>query len=154
MNTTQQVRPITAPAAAGGPAKTARIALWTAQVTLAAAMVGAGLAKLGGAAEMVALFEAVGVGQWLRILTGVLEVAGGLLLLVPSASGPAALLLAGVLAGATLTELFVLPDGSVLKPLPLLLVAVFVTWGRRDAVLPLLGRGGRSATTEPWTLEE
>ncbi len=121
-----------------------RIALWVVQALLAAAMVGAGIAKLSGAAEMVALFDAVGVGQWFRVATGALEVGGGVLLLVPSVAGVAALVLAGVLSGAILTELFVLPDGSVLKPLPFLLLALVVGYGRRHSVVRLLGRSGRA----------
>ncbi|MDX1674638.1 MAG: DoxX family protein [Longimicrobiales bacterium] len=117
------------------------LGLWVVQVLLAAAMVGAGLAKLSGAAEMVTLFDAVGAGQWLRVVTGALEVGGGALLLVPALAGMAALALAGVLSGAVLTELLVLPDGNALKPLPLLLLALIVLYGRRHTVIRLLVRG-------------
>jgi hypothetical protein len=52
-----------------GP-RLARLAAWVPQLLLAAAMLGAGAGKLAGTRDMVALFEAVGVGQWFRVLTG------------------------------------------------------------------------------------
>ena len=40
------------------------------RVLLTAAFLAAGLAKLAGAAMMVATFETIGWGQWFRYLTG------------------------------------------------------------------------------------
>ncbi len=45
-----------------------------------------GFTKLAGNEQMVALFEAIGVGQWFRYLTGSLEVAGAILLVIPRTS--------------------------------------------------------------------
>jgi len=63
----------TLPAASG---KGRLITLWTLSglVALAFAFVGGG--KLAGTAQMVELFDKVGLGQWFRYLTGLLEVAG------------------------------------------------------------------------------
>lgn len=78
------------------------------ELILAAVFFVVGIAKLIGRPEMVSLFDHIGVGQWLRYMTGALEVAGATLLIIPALSGEAALLLGGVMIAATLIELFVL----------------------------------------------
>ena len=59
------------------------ITLWVLQILAAAAFLGAGSAKLAGVREMVDTFTKVGLGQWFRYLTGLLEVAGAIGLFVP-----------------------------------------------------------------------
>jgi hypothetical protein len=59
------------------------ILLWCVQAFLALVFVNASWAKLMGNPEMVALFTAVGVGQWLRYVTGILELTGAVLIMVP-----------------------------------------------------------------------
>jgi len=49
---------------------------------LTVAFVAAGSAKLLGAEMMVQTFEAVGVGQWFRYVTGIIEIGGAALLWV------------------------------------------------------------------------
>lgn len=53
-----------------------------------------GSAKLLGNADMIAVFEAVGIGQWFRYVTGVLDVLGAVLLVVPGKTAFGAVLLA------------------------------------------------------------
>src|SRR5258708_39062694 len=53
------------------------------QGLLAAAFLAAGGAKLAGVPTLVQLFEQIGAGQWFRIVTGLVEVAGAVALLVP-----------------------------------------------------------------------
>ena len=117
----------------------ASVALWVLQVAAAAMLAMAGSAKLTGAPDMIALFDAVGVGQWFRYVTGALEVGGAVLLLVPALAGAGALLLAGVMAGAVFTHLFVI-GGSPVVPLVLLAVTAFIAYARRERTLRLLGR--------------
>lgn len=50
---------------------------------LALAFLGAGAAKLAGAEQMVAIYETIGVGQWFRYLTGLIEVVCAVMLFVP-----------------------------------------------------------------------
>ncbi len=108
------------------------ITLWVVQVLLALFFAFAGVNKLAGfQQEVVDAFIQIGFGQWFRYLTGVLEFAGAMGLLIPRLSGLAALGLAGVMVGAVLTHLFVLPPAA-LALVPALLGVVFglITWGR------------------------
>jgi uncharacterized membrane protein YphA (DoxX/SURF4 family) len=119
------------PSAPSGKALT--IALWVVQVGLAAMFFMAGGNKLAGNPMMVGLFDAIGIGQWFRYLTGALEVAGAALLLVPRAAGLGAALLVPVMLGAILTHLTVL-HSSPLTPVLLLVGLAFVVWGRRAQI--------------------
>jgi hypothetical protein len=121
------------------PGKGLNIALWVVQGLLALAFLGAASGKLLGAPEMVALYDAIGLGQWFRYATGILEVAGAVLVLVPKTRGVGAGLLAGVMVGATLTHLFVLHNAPT-AALVLFALSAFVVWGRRQEILALLGR--------------
>src|ERR1700751_5097167 len=60
-----------------------RICTWVLQAIVATAFFAAGAAKLAGAAYMVQLFEQIGLGQWFRYATGVVEVVGALALIAP-----------------------------------------------------------------------
>src|SRR5258706_370668 len=62
------------------------IALWTTQLLVAGMVLFAGGLKLTAAPAMVALFDAIGAGQWFRYVTGSIEVGSALALLVPSTS--------------------------------------------------------------------
>jgi putative oxidoreductase len=93
---------------------------------------------------MVGMFATIGADQWFRYLVGGLEIAGALGLLFPRLSGPAALGLVGLMAGAAATNALVLGTSSLL-PVALLLVAALVAWGRRERTRAVLGYfGGRS----------
>jgi uncharacterized membrane protein YphA (DoxX/SURF4 family) len=119
-------------------ARATNVALWSLQAVLAFQFAGGGLLKLTGSPEMVELFAAVGAGQWLRYMVGTLEVAGAVGLLVPRLSGLAALGLAGLMVGATATNLFVLGESPWL-PIGLLLVSALIAWGRRSRTKALAG---------------
>jgi hypothetical protein len=106
------------------------IALWVTQVALALMFLMAGGSKLAGVPAMVSLFAALGLGQWFRYVTGVIEATSGILLLVPSAAIFGALLLIPVMLGAIAINLFVVPASPVM-PLLLLIGAGAVAWVRR-----------------------
>ncbi len=121
------------------PGRAGRIALVALRAALAAVFAGAGLAKLGGSPEMVRLFADIGAGQGLRTLVGALEVAGAAGLLVPRLAGPAALGLAALMVGATVTNVVVLGVSPVLT-LVLLAAAGGVAWSRRRPLRAVLRR--------------
>jgi putative oxidoreductase len=115
------------PAASG---KGRLITLWTLSGLVALAFIGAGGGKLAGTAVMVELFDKVGLGQWFRYFTGLLEVAGGIGLLVPRYAFHAARLLAIVMVGAIIAHLSVL-GGSFTPALVLLVLSVTIAYLRK-----------------------
>ncbi len=110
--------------------RTATAILWTLQIAAAAAFFASGLPKLGKSPEIIGAFEIIGLGQWFRYVTGLIEVTGAVALLVPRAAFYGALLLAVTMVGAVLTHLLVLP-GSPVPALVLFAVMVFIAWSRR-----------------------
>ncbi|MFJ9350503.1 DoxX family protein [Streptomyces sp. NPDC101237] len=126
----------------GGKAR--NVALWVLQIILASVFVMAGASKLAGAQDMVKIFQDVGAGQWLRYVTGSLELAGAVLLLVPRLSALGGLILTGVMTGAFLTCLFVI-DESPVPAAVLLVLAAVVLWNRRELALGVVRQGGPSA---------
>lgn len=114
----------------------ATVGLWVLQVALAAQFAGAGVMKLTGDPAMVDMFAQIGAGQWFRYVVGGLELAGAIGLLVPRLCGPAALGLAGVMAGAVVTNVFVLGYSPVVA-LAFLVMSGLVVWFRRAAIREL-----------------
>src|SRR6476660_2411840 len=112
-------------------AKIIKVLLWVLQIGAAGMFLMVGFLKLSGNPQLVGLFEAIGLGQWFRYLTGSLEVGGAILLLIPRASGLAALMLAGVMVGAVITHIFIV-GGSPLGATILLIVTGLVAWCRRQ----------------------
>jgi putative oxidoreductase len=118
---------------------TRRIGAWTLQGILAAAFLAAGVAKLAGVPFMVDLFEQIGLGQWFRVVTGVVEVTGAVALLIPGLASIGALWLGGTMVGAVTTHLFVLHT----SPVPAIVLGVLnavVVYLRRDELVALLHR--------------
>jgi len=113
---------------------TQRRIVWVIRILLALAFGAAGIAKLAGVAQMVQVFDAVGFGQWFRYVTGVLEIGGAVLLLVPAAGFFGGLLLTVIMLGAVATHL-VLIGGSPVPALVLGLLSAFVAWRQRPVAL-------------------
>lgn len=111
-----------------------RIALWAGQIALAGMFLLAGGSKLLGAPAMVGLFDAIGIGQWFRYLTGAIEVGSAIALLVPSFAVFGALALVATMIGAVATHLFIV-GGSPAMPAVLLLGSAGVVWARRRQLL-------------------
>ena len=124
--------------ATAAPGKALNIALWMLQVLVGLTLVAAGSGKLWGSPDMIALFNAVGIGQWFRYVTGSLEVLGALLLIVPGKTAFGAVLLACVMAGAVVAHLTVLHTAAT-SPLVLFAVTALIAWGRRSQLAALLG---------------
>src|SRR3989440_12839763 len=87
--------------------KVINVLLWVLQIGAAGMFLMVGFLKLSGNPQLVGLFQAIGLGQWFRYLTGTLEVTGAFLLLIPRMSGLGALMLAGVMVGAVVTHVFI-----------------------------------------------
>ena len=117
--------------------KMANVALWIMQIAAAGMFLMVGFLKLSGDTQLVALFQAIGLGQWFRYLTGALEVTGAFLLLIPRTSGFGALMLARVMVWAIVTHVF-FGRRSPLMAIILLVVTGVVAWGRRQTTMNLL----------------
>jgi len=115
--------------------RAAVIALWAVQIGLAGMFLLAGGSKLLGAAPMVALFSVIGIGQWFRYVTGLVEVGSAVALLVPAFVVFGALALVPTMIGAILAQVFIVGDSAV-PPAVLLVGVAVVIWARRDE-LPL-----------------
>jgi uncharacterized membrane protein YphA (DoxX/SURF4 family) len=114
---------------------TSNILAWILAVLLAIVFVFAGGAKLVGAPAMVQEFAQIGIGQWFRYFTGILEVSGAIGVLIPKYRFGAALQIAVVMVGATVANIWVLhlPPLAGLTAL-LLAAALALAWLRRSKV--------------------
>lgn len=110
---------LVAPAAA--PARARDITVLVLTALLVVAFLETGGARRGGVPIMIQSFDQIGLGQWLRIVTGVIEVLGAATLLVPGYGFFGAVWLAAYMTGAILAHLPVLPSSPA--PAILLLVA-------------------------------
>ncbi len=114
-----------------GKTKGKKIALWSLTILLAAAYLMAGGAKLAGASQMVAEFTQWGYPAWFRILIGLAEVSGALLLLIPRLATLGAAGLSVVMVGAIFTHF---KNGEGLRamiPLVLLVLLALLGYARR-----------------------
>ena len=117
-------------------AKIGNIVVWILQIVLAVQFVMNGYALFTDA--FVAKFDDIGFGQWFRYFTGVLEIGTAIGLLIPRICGLAALGLAGIMAGAALTELTLVTNGGfddAMMPLIFMVWALVIAVYRREQIL-------------------
>lgn len=108
---------------------------WVLCVLLAFIYLAVGGMKLAGRPVMVEEFREVGLGQWFRYFTGILEITGAVCLLIPRVSKWGALLLVVVMIGA-LTAHFTVLHSSPLLAAILLVLAGVTAWLRRSRTSP------------------
>jgi uncharacterized membrane protein YphA (DoxX/SURF4 family) len=82
--------------------------LWALRIVVAGLFLFAAFMKLSGQPMMVQEFETVGLGQWFRYATGLLELIGGIMVLIPTVSALGACLLLLVDVGAFVAQVTVL----------------------------------------------
>lgn len=109
------------------------------RLLLSIAFLAAGSQKLIGAEMMVQVFDQIGMGQWFRLLTGVVEVGGVLLLWLPGRQVLGALLLGATMVGAVLSHLLILGP-SALPAVVLGLICVGVIYLHKDQLDQLLAK--------------
>jgi len=115
-----------------------RIGTWALQGLVAAVFFAAGGAKLAGVPFMVQLFNQIGIGQWFRIVTGVVEIIGAVALLTPGLASIGGLWLGGTMVGAVATHLILHSS-----PLPAVILGTLnavIVYLRRDELLALAAR--------------
>jgi len=81
---------------------------------------------------MVDLFASLGFGQWLRYVTALVELGGGILLLLGRLQHLSAMALAVIMVGATDASVVVF-DRSPIPPFLTLLALLVVAWKRRPS---------------------
>src|SRR5262245_20117542 len=88
-------------------------AMWILRIALGVIFIVVGFVKIPGSIHpmWVRLFERIGFGQWFRYFTALVEIVGGMLMLVPSATLVSGLLLASAMVGALLVHIFVIGVG-------------------------------------------
>ena len=125
------------PVAIQAPSRRRVVGAWILQGLLAAAFLAASGAKLAGVPMMVQIFDQIGMGQWFRVVTGLVEVAGAVALLVPGLAALGAAWLGATMFFAVVTHLFIL-HSSAMPALILLTLNVLVVWLRRDQLVAVL----------------
>jgi putative oxidoreductase len=110
-----------------------RILVWALTVVSAAMFLMAGTLKLAGVEMQVQLFAMIGIGQWFRYFTGLLEVTGAIALFIPAIAPYAAVLLATVMSGAILTHLLI-AGGNPLAAVLLFASTLTIAWLRREQI--------------------
>jgi hypothetical protein len=103
---------------------------WVLRISSGLLFFGVGVAKFNTDSYWMRLFGDIGLGDWFRYLTGALQVASGLLFLVPRTVYAAAVLAGSTMIGAVVVHLFVLDTGigGAIFPLALLaFIAVVAT---------------------------
>lgn len=130
-----------------GPSRLAgKILAWILTIFLLIVFTFAGGAKLFNNPAMAQEFSQIGLGQWFRYFTGILEVSGAIGLLIPSVRFWAALQIAAVMVGASVANVTVLhlpPMAGVTAVL--LALALVLAWLRR----PQFGRKQELAAQIP-----
>ena len=88
------------------------ITQWIIRAAVAFVFVSSGLEKfsIGPAQEWIRIFARIGLGDWFRYLTGAMEIAGGVLLVIPSTTRVGVALLVTCMLGAIVCHVFVLGD--------------------------------------------
>ena len=115
------------------------IALWIVRILMAAIFLFFGVVKLIGAEAEVQLFDTVGLGQWFRYVTGVLEIVGGIVVLLPALSAFGAALLLIVDIGAFVAQVGVLHQDWV-HPILFGIILAWLVFIQRRQIFERLGR--------------
>ncbi len=124
-----------------GTSRGRTIVVWIASILLSLVFLSEGAAKFPESRLWVRMFDQIGFGQWFRYFTGVVEITGAVLLLVPATRYVGAALLVGTMCGALLVHALVMgmgPQTAGVVVLLLLLAAIGVDSfkKRRTAVHP------------------
>src|SRR6266853_6346229 len=103
-----------------------------------------GMEKLTGT-TWVKLFEEIGFGQWFRYFTGVVQITGSALFLIPWTARLGAALIGCTMLGAMILHVFVLSTGAFAAVVPAILLVFVVAAGWK-------GRAGQEDTRTVLTL--
>lgn len=122
------------------PSRAKVIVTWVLSGLIALVMLMAGGSKLQGTEEQIKNFAALGYPAWFLYVTGIIEVVGGILLVIPKTAVFGVLLLGATMVGAVVSLLKVGDVGHAPIPLAFLLVIALIGWLRADQFRKLLGK--------------
>ena len=120
------------------PANISNIVTWILRILVAVGFLGPAYMKLSGNEMMVGLFAQIGLGDWFRVFTGLVELIGAIAVLIPMATPWAALGLLCVIVGAIITNAFIVHH-DVLHTIPFLVVLLALLYLTRGPVMKLIG---------------
>jgi hypothetical protein len=92
-----------------------------------------GYTKFDSHGSWVQVFDRIGLGQWFRVFTGVMQVGGGLLMCVPKTMIYGAAMLTCTMIGAVFVDLFVMHQPFFIIPFFLAVVIVIVAMLCRES---------------------
>ena len=109
------------------PSRIGTLTTWLPRIAVALVFVGVGISKFTDP-MWVRLFGRIGFGQWFRYFTGMMQIVGGIIVLIPRLSLLGIAMLACTMTGAVITWIaFGLPLNA---PIPgaLLIALISVGW--------------------------
>jgi|HubBroStandDraft_1064217.scaffolds.fasta_scaffold00005_18 putative oxidoreductase len=115
------------------------IGLWVVKLFLVLVFLTTGSFKLYGVPRLVEAFGRLGFGQWFRYLTGCLEIAGAIGILVPPVAAYGGLILLGISVGAFFADFYVF-NQDVIHCFVLAGLSGIVIWAHRDQLVVILQR--------------
>jgi uncharacterized membrane protein YphA (DoxX/SURF4 family) len=126
------------PAAARTPDRTDTLRRWLPRIVLSMFFLNVGTEKFSDG-QWIGIFNQIGVGDWLRYVTGWLQIGGAVVLLIRRTVLIGVVMLAVTMVGAALAWIFVLGSpASAIFPAILLgllgLIALAAHGSRKDAV--------------------
>jgi len=113
-----------------------RIGTWTLQVVVAAAFFAAGAMKLAAVPSEVQLFAQIGLGQWFRVVTGVVQIVGAFALVYPGLASIGGLWLGFTMFCAVVANVAVLHT-SPAPAIVLMLLSALIVYLRRGELASL-----------------
>ena len=120
------------------PRRTRRIGAWALQAVVAAVFFAAGMAKLAGVPFEVQSFAQIGLGQWFRIVTGMVQIVGAFALVYPGLASIGGLWLGFNMFCAVVVCLAVLHTNPA-TAIVLTLLNALIVYLRRDELASLAG---------------
>ncbi|WP_416875151.1 DoxX family protein [Kitasatospora sp. SC0581] len=115
--------------------------VWTLRILLALFFaLASALPKLLALPAATTVFDAIGAGHWFMYLTGLVELAGAVGLLVRRLAGPAATALIVFLAFAFVTQLTAMHGENAGTPFIFMVPLAVIAWNRRAETAELLSR--------------
>lgn len=141
MSTTTTTTAATTAATAAAPKKAVARTVLTLRILLALFFALASAApKLLALPAASTVFDAIGVGDWFMYLTGAVELAGAVGLLLPRLAGPAATALIGFLLCAFVTQLTAMHGENAGTPFLFMVPLAAISWHHRARTAALLTR--------------